>query len=126
MDAAVAVCRYAPLNACWKGHGNHHYQRLSAVCSIFCEKPAILKVVERFPRYSTKFTAQLKQIQHLVAGVHCRKWLPRMFPATDCNNCICAALKERQPLGWWWGWGASQQHCRGERQQGTAGKQRPG
>lgn len=85
MDAGVAVCQYTPLNSCWKGHGSHHYRGLGAVCGIFCEKPAVLKVVERFPRYSRKFTARLRKIQHLVAGVHCRKWLPHMFSAVHCN-----------------------------------------
>ena len=125
-DAAVVVCWYAPLKTCWKGCGNHHYWDLSAACSLFCEKAAVLKVAEKLPRYGRKFAARLKQIQHLVAHVHCRKWSPHMFSATDCNNCICATLVDQQLLRWQWGRGASQQHCCSEWQQGTAGKQRPG
>lgn len=117
-DAAVVVCWYAPLNTCWKGCGNPHYWSLGAACSLFCEKAAVLKVAEKFPRYGRKFPARLKQIQHLVARVHCRQWLPHTFSATDYYNCICATLVDQQPAEWQWGWGDSQQ--------GTAGKQRAG
>lgn len=86
-DAAAAVCGYwcALLNTHWKERGNHCYWGLSAACGFFCEKAAILRDTEKFPRCVRKFTARLEQIQYLVAHVHCRRWSPRMLSATDFN-----------------------------------------
>lgn len=66
--------------------------RSQCCTQLLCEKAAILRVTEKFPRCVRKYTARLEQIQYLVAHVHCRRWSPRMLSASDFNVHPCAPL----------------------------------